>query len=389
VVEEVSRAEAPVQIEVLDEKGRGHEPRPIVHPPFALELAHPRVDERVASSTLAPGLECGRVVQPIVTPRLKVVVRQPRVGREKLGVEVAPRKLADERLRRGIAAQARHELERRDATEMEVRAEPGGLVRGDEVIPLAVVLRTRGKPALGARSALRLPALRQLGSDLPARQLREPGKRSRVQARGKPDRPGAGQDETERLTLPASPVPREDPVLPGRRHDRDAWVQVEADALGLERAGEPLLAPACIGTHVRARVDGPGAGLPRDANRLGHDVSLPEHDRPERALEIAQGVQEEPHAVRRAERREDGLVEDEERDDVLRRACGLHERRVVACPQDAVQEDDGRSQQTLPTARASPALSSSDQSHSYPGGSPSAKPIRIPNTVGHGETPRT
>src|SRR5579871_1632377 len=50
-------ADAPVDVEVLDEEARGHHARAVVHPSGRSELAHAGVDERKAGHAVAPAVE--------------------------------------------------------------------------------------------------------------------------------------------------------------------------------------------------------------------------------------------------------------------------------------------------------------------------------------------
>jgi hypothetical protein len=54
---EEALAPAPVDAEVLGQERADDQPGAIVHPPLALQLPHPRVDQREAGAPLAPRLE--------------------------------------------------------------------------------------------------------------------------------------------------------------------------------------------------------------------------------------------------------------------------------------------------------------------------------------------
>ena len=117
VVEEVAGAPPPVDPEVVGEERRGHQPRPVVHPTVRAELAHPRVDERIAGSAVAPGGEALGVVAPApVAPGAVVRPGGVRPGRQHLVEEVAPAHLPHERLATGAVAGRRARRRRRTCT---------------------------------------------------------------------------------------------------------------------------------------------------------------------------------------------------------------------------------------------------------------------------------
>ena len=93
-VPEMPGAPAPVEVEVLGQEGGDDHPRPVVHAPLAPQLAHRRVDDRVAGAPLLPGLEGAARARPAVAAGPVVAARQGRVGGKHLVVEVAPAELA-------------------------------------------------------------------------------------------------------------------------------------------------------------------------------------------------------------------------------------------------------------------------------------------------------
>ena len=134
------RADAPVDPEILRQERRRHEPGAVVHPALAGELAHPGIDERKPRAALLPGRQRLGVVDPLVPARAQVLVRRLGTGGEELRVEVAPAELPDE----GAGGRAaRRDLTRREAAEVEVGAEPRGLVQ-----PVLVAREAVGDPAL-------------------------------------------------------------------------------------------------------------------------------------------------------------------------------------------------------------------------------------------------
>ncbi len=90
---------------------------------------------------------------------------------------------------------------------------------------------------------------------------------------------------------------------------------------------------------LRARLDG---HLQRLRDRVAAADDEPGAAGRERAPEIGQRLEQEGDAVRRAEAREHGLVEDEERHDARRAVDGVGERGVVVHAEVAREEDDDR-----------------------------------------------
>ena len=136
---EVRRPEPPVDVQILRQERRREQPRAVVHEALARELPHPRVDDRVARAALLPGREALGVVRASGGRAAgSRVVDDLGARGEQLRVEVAPAELPHERLGALAAAGALAQLERREAAEMEERAEPRGAVGGEVVVQLVV-----------------------------------------------------------------------------------------------------------------------------------------------------------------------------------------------------------------------------------------------------------
>ena len=92
------------------------------------------------------------------------------------------------------------------------------------------------------------------------------------------------------------------------------------------RVAESLLAPTRIRAHVLGEEQHRRAHLLGHACDLGGDVTTPHHERAaerfQRRVQIAQRIEEKRDAIRRAERREHGVVEDEQRHDALALLAG-------------------------------------------------------------------
>jgi hypothetical protein len=91
--------------------------------PLTRQLAHPRIDHRIAGASVAPVRECVVDVPPFVA---RPVVAPGGVGsrHEGLVVEVTPAELPDERLGTAASREFGQDLERGDAAEVEVGADP-------------------------------------------------------------------------------------------------------------------------------------------------------------------------------------------------------------------------------------------------------------------------
>ena len=132
-------------------------------------------------------------------------------------------------------------------------------------------------------------------------------------------------------------------ILAGRcnlagRDDRDAREEVEVEVLG--QPGNPATR---IGADVLAQVD----GMWLEARRLLHRITVGD-DKPERHAETGQKLVQEARALRA--RREQPLVEDEERHDPVAVASGRGQSRVVVHTQIAGEEDDCRARHSCDSA---------------------------------------
>ncbi len=350
---EVRGAEAPVEREILCQEGGGEQSRAPVHPALARELPHAGVDDRHAGATLPPRCQPGRIVAPAEAARAEVEARRVGALREQLRVEVAPRQLAHERLRALAATRALDHLERGEAAEVQVRAEPRCAVGCEIVVQAVVVRQTAREPRRQATPSLRLAAARHLGRRHTAREIGERRQPSRLQAAGRRDPPRSPHDRPARCEPPAAPVGREDPVA-GRAGGREIAGRNRRDA-GQDGQRQPRLgaggdeAPLArlrVGAHVLAHEDGLRAGLVRDAHRLPHDVTAA-HDQQaaapaQRAIQVGQRIEQECDPVGRAEAREHRAVEHEQRHDALGSGDRGGQRRLVMHAQVAREEHDGR-----------------------------------------------
>ena len=154
------------------------------------------------------------------------------------------------------------------------------------------------------------------------------------------------------------------------RDDRDAWHDAQLQALGLAGRREPALPRLGVGAHVLAQEHGGGADLLCDAHRLLHHVALP-HDqraaaRAQRAIQVAQGLEHERHAIGCAEAAEHRVVEDEERHDPLGGSCGRRQGGLVAHAQVAREEDDGGAHLGARRVRAHERLRPGGQAEEIP-----------------------
>jgi hypothetical protein len=133
-----------------------------MHAPLALQLAHRCIDHGVAGTALAPGIEAAPRARPAIAAGAVVAPRQGWVGGEHLVVEVAPAELA----RVGAAALAREclaqQLQRRDAAEAQVGAQPGGLVAGEVIVVGGVAGETVAQEGSHRLAPFRLAAARPL-----------------------------------------------------------------------------------------------------------------------------------------------------------------------------------------------------------------------------------
>ena len=359
----MGRAEPPVQVEVLREERGGDEPCSVVHRPLGAELAHPGVHDRVAGPPFLPRRERVGVVAPAIVTRTEVASCDPGIGIEQLMVEVAPAELAHERLAAGLGGRAVRDLERRQASEVEVRGEARRPLDGEVVAACVVVGEAVAHPAREAGPSLGLTAPREVRGDGPARQVPDPGERPVVDRPGGGDRRRCGEDRSPWRGAPPVPVRGEHAVRPAgapgrdvaRGNDRHPWKRPDEDAPLPGRAAQPSLPRLREAAHVLAQVDASRAGLHRDAEHLRDRVPTADDETTaagrERAPEVGQRLEEEGDTVRGAEAGEQHVVEDEDRDDMGRVLDGGVEGGMVVHPEVPGEEDDGRAHHRLPRAR--------------------------------------
>nr|ABI47994.1 putative deoxiribopirymidine photolyase [Streptomyces sp. 139] len=128
-VQEVPGADPPVDVQRLGEETRRQQTRPVVHPALVTQLAHGRVDDRVAGPPVPPrGDVPGGVVlaAPPVVPCAVVPPGRLGPGRQHLVVEVPPAQLTDEGLRARTSPRACpvDGLDRGERPEVEVGRQP-------------------------------------------------------------------------------------------------------------------------------------------------------------------------------------------------------------------------------------------------------------------------
>src|SRR6185436_11013485 len=78
MLEEVRRADAPIDPELLRQEGSGDEARAVVHEPLLQQLAHAGVDEWMSGTAFPPGCQRLRVVTPGALARPQVLVGELR-----------------------------------------------------------------------------------------------------------------------------------------------------------------------------------------------------------------------------------------------------------------------------------------------------------------------
>ena len=294
--------------------------------------------------------------RPAVAARAVVAARQRRDGGEHLVVEVAPAELAHE----GPAAASRSraslsQLQRRDAAEAQVGAEPGGAVAGQVVVARRRSRRGRrgGRPASACGPRVSPPAARSRRG-LAAGQLLQ----RRQPAGGEPTGHRAAcaappPARRERQLAPGAVVGGEDleVVAAGRGHRARAGRSSSRGGRGsrsapprrprASRCSRSLRVGAPVGADVelaRRRTRAPPRAPPRPGRRGAGRAAR-------RALRSAssrstQRLAHEGDPVRgREARAEQRLVEDEERHRPLGPRRG-REGRVVVDPQVAVEEDE-------------------------------------------------
>jgi len=128
--------------------------------------------------------------------------------------------------------------------------------------------------------------------------------------------------------------------------------------LGTTRSGTRSRNPrsrACAYALTSAHPDGVAA----EASDLLHDLAPPNDKRgatlAQRAVEVGERLEEEAQSIPRDEVAvEDGVVEDEQRDDPLGLTRRLRERRLIVDAQVTREEDDGRPHSDSLPARIEP-----------------------------------
>ena len=260
VAHEVALAPSPVDPQVFRQEGSDDQPRAVVHPALAQELAHAGVDERVARAALLPGLERLLRVGPLdlAVALLVLRARVPREVEQHVVVEVPPAELAVER-GRALAASAGEpllDLSHRDAAQVQVRRQARGAVRAERVVVVGVGLDVAGEEGVEALARGCLPSRHGLGDLLgePERlQRRQP---ARVRPAGHRD---LARSLEQRPALDALPV-----AVEGREHG--VWLALlRGDVVDVDRVqprvgvlldpgvGERL--PRALATLSRERTD--------------------------------------------------------------------------------------------------------------------------------------
>ena len=190
--------------------------------PSRAQLAHPRVDQRVAGAALAPGLERPLRVAPLDRAPVAVLELRAGVAREVVQdvvVEVAPAELAAKRLRATAAGQPLLDRPHRDAAEVQVRGQPRRVVPAERVVIVRVAadraveeavegLARRGLAAAGGIADLLLEPERLEGRQPPLGEPRTAGAAAREAPRARRGAaPRASGDGTGRRRCRACPAP--------------------------------------------------------------------------------------------------------------------------------------------------------------------------------------
>src|SRR5947209_6977963 len=84
-------------VQILRQERADDQPRPVVHPAGPRQLAHPRVDDRVASLAALPGAQVLGVLCPfeLPHPRLELLLDVRWPVQKDVSVEVTPAQLPD------------------------------------------------------------------------------------------------------------------------------------------------------------------------------------------------------------------------------------------------------------------------------------------------------
>ena len=130
------------------------------------------------------------------------------------------------------------------------------------------------------------------------------------------------------------------------RDDRDAREHPELDPRATERRPQPPPALLRVRAHVCGDVHSVGTHILSGSDRLRDDITAAEDELraalAQLCVQILERVDEEGDTVRRPERREHGVVQDEERHDLLRAVDRSAERRVVVDAKIAREQNDVR-----------------------------------------------
>ncbi len=168
-VQEVPGADPPVHVQRLRQETRRQQACPVVHPALVPQLAHGRVDDRIAGAPLPPrGDVLGGVVLAAPAVVAGAVVPPGRLGarRQHLMVEVPPAQLTHERVRArtSLPAGPVDGLRRGERPEVEVRRQPRRGVPREVVVPVLVGGHaSRARPPRQPLPAGRLPSRRETG----------------------------------------------------------------------------------------------------------------------------------------------------------------------------------------------------------------------------------
>ncbi len=166
------RAELPRHVEILGQERRHDHAYAVVHESLGLQLPHARIDEGKSGPARAPRRERAVVGGPRRALGAEVGDRQLGPRREQLVEEVAPGELSHERAASGSVAQARRDLERREATEMEICGGVRGRVGLDRVVQLGVALEFPPGPRAESFERRAFPARDAAGGRIPGCELR-------------------------------------------------------------------------------------------------------------------------------------------------------------------------------------------------------------------------
>jgi hypothetical protein len=231
---EAIHCQLPVDAEVLGQERADDQPGAVVHPPLALQLPHPRVDQREAGAPLAPRLERPPGSAPPDRAAVALLELGPGVAgkvEQDVVMEVAPAQLAPERLRPLPAARSCLGLARRDAAEVQVRRQPRGPVAVQRIADARVLGRVAGQEPLQPPAPLRLSARRWLIHLLLEAERRERRDLALREPRRQRRQPPRGSDDlAPRLLLPGAVERREDRVRLAGACPRRADVVDHAEA---------------------------------------------------------------------------------------------------------------------------------------------------------------